>query len=98
MLWSETAFKLRRSGFEEGLSDACRRKVDQVVYHIDQEYRSGVEIAQQLMARFDTVPNEMLNGPLERPSITARSSQDHCNNQTPTPAPSDKFGVEELEK
>ncbi len=46
VIWSETTLKRELKGFEDGLSDARCRTVDPIVYQINREYRSGVDIAQ----------------------------------------------------
>ena len=53
MFWSETTVKRELKGFVDGINDARRRTIDSVAYQVNREYRSGVDIAQQLMARFD---------------------------------------------
>lgn len=53
MFWSEMTFKRELKGFEDGLNDARRQAVDPIAYQVNREYRNGVDIAHQLMARFD---------------------------------------------
>ena len=61
VVWSETTLKREHKGFENVLNDALCRTVDPIVYQINREYRSGVDIAQQLMARLNVALNEVLN-------------------------------------
>jgi hypothetical protein len=74
VVWSETTLKRELKGFEDGLNDARRRTVDPIVYQINREYRSGVDIAQQLMARLNVALNEVLN----------RSGGSSCRTSSPS--------------
>lgn len=69
--WSETAFKLELKGFEDGLNDARRHTVDAIAYQINQEYRNGVNIAQQLMATLYVAQNEIQMRPMEQLRVTS---------------------------
>jgi hypothetical protein len=67
--WREMLLKQDDQGFKDGLNDARRRTVEPITYQINQEYQSGVDIAQQLMATFDAAWfdaawNEKLNIPI----------------------------------
>lgn len=75
MLWCEISMKVALKGFEEGLSDAKRGQVDSVAYQINREYRSGVDIAQQLMAKFG-VMKYALEKSVDREFISANEMQD----------------------
>ena len=66
LTWRAITLTLELKGFENGLNDARRRTVDSITYQINQEYRSGVDIAQQLKARLNVALNEMLNRPMEQ--------------------------------
>lgn len=45
MLWGEASLRLKLNGFEDGLNHT----IDRLTYEILQEYREGVDVAQQLM-------------------------------------------------
>ena len=49
-VWTEIRLQMLK-GFEEGVKDARRHAVSQIAYQINQEYRSGVDIARELSAK-----------------------------------------------
>ena len=70
LIWNETTFKVERKNFEDGLNDARRQAVDGLAYRIHTEYRSGVDIAQQLMTMFNETWSEAGRLSMERTGVT----------------------------
>ena len=49
-VWTEIRLQMLK-GFEEGVKDARFHTVDKIAYQVNQEYRSGVDVARELSAK-----------------------------------------------